>query len=309
MATLPNASLNWSLDLLRTFVVFARAGSLKLAADQLRITESAISQQLKRLNDTSPVPLFVQFGKKKTLTPYGHSLAATLQPLLESVNAAVTSVNLIHSDPSQALLRIGCRRELVTQVDTLSAFRGRVEYVLGGKKEIEARLAARTVDIAIVRDRPELEGVISSIWHETSAVLAVSKVVATELDLNRDSIMLPKKILSLLRSSPAIAYLPQLPLLGDWLRNCKVPLEQLNISRKVEDWRAIATLVLAGKGFTVMPRDIAIDVFGKTSRITQIPLSPDVVPATKFFAACHADVRKSPSIEAFLTRSASSNLR
>ena len=280
MTALSQGTFNWSLDLLRTFVVFARAGSLKLAADQLRITESAISQQLKRLNDTSPTALFVQVGKKKMLTPYGRSLDVTLQPLLASVNNAVTSVNLIHSDPSQALLRVGCRRELIAQIDTLSAFRGRVEYVLGGKEETEARLAGRTVDIAIVRDRPELEGVISSIWYETSAVLAVSKVVAVELGLNKDSIVIPKKITALLRSSPAIAYLPQLPLLGDWLRNCQVSLEHLYISRMVEDWRAIATLVLVGKGFSVLPRDIATEVFGKTSRITQIPLSHEVVPTT-----------------------------
>lgn len=63
---------------LQTLVAVARANSFSKAAEELHVTQSAISQSIKNLENKVGVKLFKRSGKKVVLTPEGeklHSLA------------------------------------------------------------------------------------------------------------------------------------------------------------------------------------------------------------------------------------------
>ncbi|PPC76580.1 transcriptional regulator, partial [Pokkaliibacter plantistimulans] len=62
MSTLP------PLPALRSFEAVARLGSVTLAATELFVTHSAISQQLRLLEDLLGVPLFIREGRGLRLT-------------------------------------------------------------------------------------------------------------------------------------------------------------------------------------------------------------------------------------------------
>ncbi len=66
------------LNALRCFEAAARLLSLKLAASELCVTPSAVSQQIARLEETLNVPLFIRTPRRLQLTggrdlPAGHS--------------------------------------------------------------------------------------------------------------------------------------------------------------------------------------------------------------------------------------------
>jgi DNA-binding transcriptional LysR family regulator len=66
--------LNLETTHLNTLIAVANAGSYSKAAEELGITQSAVSQNLKRLEQRVGVPLFVKSAKSTGLTPEGEKL-------------------------------------------------------------------------------------------------------------------------------------------------------------------------------------------------------------------------------------------
>ncbi|HRD79008.1 MAG TPA: LysR family transcriptional regulator, partial [Hyphomicrobiaceae bacterium] len=68
--------MNRDLDLalLRAFAAVVETGSVTSAAHTLNRTQAAVSQQLKRLEDTLGQPLFERARKRMILTPAGEQL-------------------------------------------------------------------------------------------------------------------------------------------------------------------------------------------------------------------------------------------
>jgi LysR family glycine cleavage system transcriptional activator len=67
------------LNPLRAFEAAARHLSFKLAARELHVTQGAVGQQVKALEDRLGVPLFERLHKKLMLTPAGQEYLASVQ--------------------------------------------------------------------------------------------------------------------------------------------------------------------------------------------------------------------------------------
>src|SRR3990172_6454857 len=78
-----------SLDLLRGFEAAARNLSFTRAAEELFVTQSAVSRQVKTIEDHLGVALFARRHRALTLTEAGHDLyRATAQALRQLSDAA-----------------------------------------------------------------------------------------------------------------------------------------------------------------------------------------------------------------------------
>jgi DNA-binding transcriptional LysR family regulator len=78
-----------NIDLLRAlevFVAIAECGSMTKAASLLRITQSAISQQLKQLESELGVALIDRSGRPLLLTPAGLSLRQRAKDMLQEAD-------------------------------------------------------------------------------------------------------------------------------------------------------------------------------------------------------------------------------
>jgi LysR family glycine cleavage system transcriptional activator len=64
------------LNLLRAFEAVARLGSVSAAANELYVTHSAVSQQIKALEESLGVKLLNRVGRGVALTVAGRELAA-----------------------------------------------------------------------------------------------------------------------------------------------------------------------------------------------------------------------------------------
>ncbi len=77
---------------LRVFCVAARQRSFKLAADELYLTPSAVSHQMKELEEALGVPLFVRKSRSLELTAAGATLLEEIGPLLSALDRTLAQV-------------------------------------------------------------------------------------------------------------------------------------------------------------------------------------------------------------------------
>lgn len=92
------------LDQLRTFLLIAETGSFTKTADTVFRTQSAISMQIRRLEERIGKQLFARDGRHLLLTPHGEKLLNYARRLLELNDETVTS---FRTDKLQANVRIG----------------------------------------------------------------------------------------------------------------------------------------------------------------------------------------------------------
>ncbi len=74
------------------FAEVAKLGSFSLAAERLFVTQSAVSHQIKLLEDYLGHPLFVRRGRSLYLTAVGRSYIDKIQTPLETIDVATKSI-------------------------------------------------------------------------------------------------------------------------------------------------------------------------------------------------------------------------
>jgi len=77
---------------LRAFCIAARHRSFKFAADELFLTPSAVSHQMKELEDSLGVRLFERKTRALELTTAGHTLLDEVEPLLEALDRSLAQI-------------------------------------------------------------------------------------------------------------------------------------------------------------------------------------------------------------------------
>lgn len=77
------------LNALRGFEAAARLGSFHKAAEELHLTQSAISQQIRSLETFLEQPLFHRNGRSVSLTDAGYDLQSTTQAMLQQLSVGI----------------------------------------------------------------------------------------------------------------------------------------------------------------------------------------------------------------------------
>ncbi len=82
---------NLDVDLLKTFISIAEQGSFTRAAEEVHKTQSAVSMQMKRLEDLLTRQLFVRNGRQNRLTADGERLLDYARRMVRLNDEAVTA--------------------------------------------------------------------------------------------------------------------------------------------------------------------------------------------------------------------------
>jgi DNA-binding transcriptional LysR family regulator len=82
---------NLDIDLLKTFLAIADTGSFTRAADDVHKTQSAVSMQMKRLEDLLGRPLFARDGRASRFTPDGERLIEYARRIVAMNDEAVSA--------------------------------------------------------------------------------------------------------------------------------------------------------------------------------------------------------------------------
>lgn len=82
---------NLDLELLQTLVAIADTGSFGAAAKNIHRTQSAVSMQMKRLEDIIEQPLFEKDGRRSVLTLHGQNLLLYARRMLSLQQEALAT--------------------------------------------------------------------------------------------------------------------------------------------------------------------------------------------------------------------------
>ena len=134
-----------SLDLIRGFEAAARALSFTRAGAELHVTQSAVSRQIKALEDHLGVKLFTRLNRALKLTAEGESLYRTAQSVLRQIEDATASIT---SRDDTRLLTVTTTVSFAALwlVPRLALFRE-------AHPGIDVRLAAANEQLSLERDR------------------------------------------------------------------------------------------------------------------------------------------------------------
>ncbi|SEW15406.1 DNA-binding transcriptional regulator, LysR family [Luteibacter sp. 329MFSha] len=91
-------------DLLRSFVVVARTGSFTVASEHLCLSQSTVSQHVRRLEDLVGLPLFDRDTRNVRLSQQGDTLHRYALRILDLMDEAMTSVC---GPPLSGTVRVG----------------------------------------------------------------------------------------------------------------------------------------------------------------------------------------------------------
>lgn len=149
--------ITFDLDVLRTFVTGVELGSFAKAADRLGRSTSAVSAQLKKLEDQLDAPVLRKAGRGMEPTPAGETLLAYARRLLELNDEAVTA---LRGADLAGTVRLGMQQDfgehLLTEV--LGRFarahaQVSIEARVGRNAQLIEQVGAGQLDLALAWDR------------------------------------------------------------------------------------------------------------------------------------------------------------
>ncbi len=152
---------NIDMDLMRAFVAVAEAGGFSRAAGALNRTQSAVSMQIKRLEEIVGHPLFDRAGRGVMLTPQGETLIAYARQILRLNDEAY---QILSRPELEGTVRLGCPDDYAGRYlpPVLSGFassfpRVRVDVHCDGSGALIDAVVADELDLAIATRLPDRE--------------------------------------------------------------------------------------------------------------------------------------------------------
>jgi DNA-binding transcriptional LysR family regulator len=148
--------ITFDLDVLRTFVTGVDMGSFAKAADRLGRSTSAVSAQLKKLEDQLGMPVLRKDGRGMTTTPAGESLLGYARRLLELNDEAA---NAVRGAELAGSVRLGIQQDFGEQMltEVLGRFtrvhpQVRIEARVARNSELMDLLDSGKLDLALAWD-------------------------------------------------------------------------------------------------------------------------------------------------------------
>lgn len=145
--------LNLDLDLLRTFVAVADLNTFAAAAAAVCRTQSAVSQQMQRLEQLVGKELFARHGRNKLLTEQGIQLLGYARKILRFNDEACMSLMF---SGLQGILTIGASDETAETIlpfllNRIGSFYPKLTLEIKVLNHAEAvdRLASGAIDLAL----------------------------------------------------------------------------------------------------------------------------------------------------------------
>lgn len=145
--------VNLPTNLLRSFVAIVDTGSMLNASEQVYVTQSALSLQIKRLEELVQQALFVRDGRKLTLTGPGNVLLDYSRRVLSLHDEAVAAVS---THQFAGPVRIGMVQDfadtlLTGLLSTFSALHPEAQIFarVAGTAELQTLLERRQLDVIL----------------------------------------------------------------------------------------------------------------------------------------------------------------
>ena len=146
-------AVNLPTELLRSFTAIVDSGSMLRATERVFVTQSALSLQMKRLEEIVQVPLFRRDGRRLGLTASGDALLVFAKEMLATNDRAVAALN---RDVLNGPARIGFVQDFAETLLTgvLARFaelnpETQLQVRVGGSAELLELLSTDRMDVVL----------------------------------------------------------------------------------------------------------------------------------------------------------------
>jgi len=255
---------------LRVFQSVARNLSFTKAANELFITQPAITKHIKELETEFEVKLFDRSGNKINLTPAGILLLSYTDHILTLHNEVKFEISQLKGNLA-GVLRIGASTTISQYVipPLLAKFHERypeikLSLVNGNTENIEQRLLANSIDIGIVEGKPTNTDIRYSTFlnDELLVFTATQNKVIPEKISKEEFLELPLVLRE--RGSGT------LEIIEKNLHLQKISPKQLNVLMYLGSTEAIKSFIKTGYGFGIVSKfAIEQDLSNSVFRIIQ----------------------------------------
>ncbi|MRG56877.1 LysR family transcriptional regulator [Phyllobacterium sp. SYP-B3895] len=141
------------LEVLRTFVAGVELGSFAKAADKLGRSTSAVSSQLRKLEQQAGTDIFIKHGRGLALTDAGETMLAYARRLLDLNDEAIVA---IHGSELEGWVRLGLQEDFGETIlpQVLGQFarahpKVRIEARVARNAELIDRVTSGKLDLAL----------------------------------------------------------------------------------------------------------------------------------------------------------------
>jgi LysR family transcriptional regulator, regulator for metE and metH len=280
---------------LRTIREIHRSGGLARAAEVLHITQSALSHQIKGLEDQAGVELFVRRAKPMRLSAAGQRMLRLADRILPEIDALEEEFRALRSGKTGRLhIAIECHACFDWLMPVLNLFRRAwpevdVDIRAGLAFEALPALLREEVDLVISSDPESLPGVVFNplFDYEPRLVVSTANPLATRPEVVPDD----------LRDQTLLTYpmdRARLDVFSEFLTPAKV---EPRAVRQVELTAVILMLVAADRGVAVLPDWVLREVRGQSDCAT-LPLAGR--PVKRLYAATRVEDADQPFMAHFL---------
>lgn len=262
-----------SYDVLRTFLAVYRSGSVTRGAEQLGLSQPAVTAQIRGLERDLQRPLFERLPRGVRPTTAGEQLARRIAGPLDALDQLVAGDVLDGDGPAGSFGRsvhLGGPAELVCArvlpaLAPLVAGGLRLHVTLGPADDLIAALIDGGLDLAISATRVRRRGLRAEpLCDEEFMLVAAVRWAVTDLD-----------------RAPLVAYAENLPILRRYWRGVFGTRLSRPPAIVVPDLRGMLAAVVAGAGVTVLPRYLCAAELAD-GRL-QVLVEPEVPPVTTLF--------------------------
>ncbi len=241
---------------IHAFLAVAELASFSLAAEQLHITQPAVSKRIRQLEDSIKTTLFDRIGKRSILTPDGNAFRPHAERILLEMKSFKADMLRRHNRPSGTLTlatshHIGLHR--LPQV--LRDFK--IEYPevdldlhFMDSEDACIAIANNELELAVVTlpENPDERLSLEPVWiDELAVVLALDHPLAQQTQIERSQLL----------EYPAI-----LPSIGTFTRKIinsyfSTRKDSMKVILETNYLETIKVMVAANLGWSVLPMSMA----------------------------------------------------
>ena len=275
-----------SLSALRAFEAAARHESAKQAAEELSVTATAISHQIRALEETLGVALFLRKPRQLELTAAGRELQQVLESAFDSIGAAVERLSAV---PSRQAITLSTTpavavRWLLSWVCMLRDAHPDIDLRIHASHE-PVVLDGVTADIAIRYGDGRWPGLVAEKLFDNTFVPACSPL----LNLH-DAAELPRHSLIHFRNQLAVSSPVDWVV---WQKQAQVPGLDVSAGLVFSDETHAVSAAVGAQGVALMSRQLIEDEL-REGRLVQ-PFGP-VLEGKPFFLVYPESRRHDPAI-------------
>ncbi|GAA6196645.1 LysR family transcriptional regulator [Pseudophaeobacter sp.] len=278
---------------LRTIKAIHEAGGLARAADQLNITQSALSHQIKGLEDQAGVELFLRRSKPMKLSAAGLRLLRLAEQVLPQVEATQAEFSSLRDGHAGRMhIAIECHACFEWLFPVLEAFRKSwsdvdVDIRPGLAFDALPALQKEEVDLVVSSDPEDIPGVdfIELFDYKAVFVASAQHPLAQKTYVEAEDFIGQTLITYPVEKS-------RLDVFSQLLTPARVEPESI---RQVELTAVILLLVASNRGITVLPDWVVREVKYSSDYVTR-PLTKSGI-TRRLYAAIRSDDRQKPYMQ------------